>query len=86
MIYDRMFEKWEEIISSKHHKNIKIYVDNNCEDAVGIPRKNWKELDDYQGRCHMEFGGNSGSKLKRTLEEWIIFVESTISTKWTKTK
>ena len=29
MIYDRTFEKWEEIISSKNHKNIKIYVDNN---------------------------------------------------------
>ena len=34
----------------------------------------------------MEFGGNSGSKSKWTLEEWIISVESTISTKWTKAK
>ena len=36
----------------------------NCEDAVGIPRKNWKKLEDYQGRRHMEFGGNSGSTSK----------------------
>ena len=30
--------------------------------------------------------GNSGSKSKETSEEWIISVESTISTKWTKAK